>query len=102
MTTLAVSHKSSKCNIFITKCPIALNFDAEVKYQKVHKQIVNDQINTQTAFVMILSVSPNSLKRNISMNNCPIALKFSIEEYLSRVNMAHLVKSGQLRANMTK
>ena len=54
-------------------------------------------------------VSPKALKYNISMNNGLIALKFctcldavSIEEYIYRVNMAHIVKSGQLRANMPK
>ena len=50
-------------------------------------------------------VSPKSSKCNISMNNGPIALKFlhsgavSIEECIYRVNMAHMVISGQLRAN---
>ena len=38
-TTLYVSPKSSKCNISITNCPIALKFDTGVKHQKVH---VND------------------------------------------------------------
>ena len=49
-------------------------------------------------------VSPKYLKCNISMNNGLIALKFSvsIEECIYRVNMAHMVISGQLRANMPK
>ena len=36
-------------------------------------------------------VTPNFFRFTISMNNGPIAL-----------NMAHMVKSGQLRANMPK
>ena len=53
-------------------------------------------------------VTPKSSKCNISMNNGPIALKnshrgaVSIEECIYRVNMAHMVKSGQLRANTPK
>ena len=46
-------------------------------------------INTQTAFVIV----------QLLLNFARGAV--SIEEYLCMVNMAHMVKSGQLRANMT-
>ena len=53
-------------------------------------------------------VSPKSSKCNISMNNGPIALKIlhrgavSIEKCIYRVNMAHMVKSWQIRENTPK
>ena len=40
--------------------------------------------------LLILSASSKMLRRGA----------VSIEEYLSRVNMAHMVKSGQLRATL--
>ena len=55
-----VSPKSSKCNISITNGPIAFKFDTEVKYLKLHTKIVNDYINTQTAFIDDTFVSPKS------------------------------------------
>ena len=36
VTTLSVSPKYLKCNISITKCPIALSFDTRVRHQKVY------------------------------------------------------------------
>ena len=45
-----VSPKSSKCNISISNSRIAFKFYTKVKYLKLHKTIVNDYINTQTAF----------------------------------------------------
>ena len=36
VTTIYVSPKSSKCNISITNCQIALKFDTGVQHQKVH------------------------------------------------------------------
>ena len=48
-------------------------------------------------------VSPKSLKCNISISNGQIAQEVvSIEKFLYKVNVAHMVKSGQLRANMPK
>ena len=37
---------------------MALKFDTEVKYLKLHKKFVNGYTHTQTAFVITLSVSP--------------------------------------------
>ena len=49
LTTL-VAPKSSKCNISTSNGPIAFKFYTEVKYLKLQNKIVNDYINTQTAF----------------------------------------------------
>ena len=98
--------KSSKCNISISNGRIAFAFYTEVKYLKLHKQKSVTRLTPKLHSLKTLLFS-KSLKCIISMNNGPIALKFcrgavSIEECMYRVNMAHMVKSRQLRANIPK
>ena len=71
----------------------------EVKYLKLHTKMSMTRLTPKLHSLMTL-VSPKSYKCNISMNNSPIAV--SIEECIYRMHMAHMVKSGQLRANMPK
>ena len=77
-TTLCIP-KSSKCNISISNGPVAFKFYTEVKYLKLHIKMVNDKINTQTAFVDDTFVSPKSSKLNTSISNGPIAFKLYTE-----------------------
>ena len=108
VTTLAVSPKSLKCNISITNCPIALKFDTGVKFQKIHTkkcQWLDKHINCicENTFCIPQFFEMQYLHEKLS--DCSQILHrgaVTIEEYLYGVNMAHMIKSGQLRANITK
>ena len=71
-----VSPRSSKCYISISNGPIAFKLNTEVKYLKLHR-------------TNVWSDCSKILHRGA----------VSIEEYIHKVNMAHIVKSGQLRAD---